>query len=198
MDAAIAVTLCHGVTNPQSSGLGGGLFMVIYTGNDTYTLNAREIAPSQADPVMYETDPKAAVKGNDDDFGVTLCFLVFWLQDEKMPVSFYLSFWSFFVLGWKRVPHLHLSYTRNASVLFLSCFVIKNGYEFCLKGGMAVGVPGEVAGLWSAHQKFGKVEWSELVGPVRELAEKGFSVSTQLAKSFKEYEKKIKEDSIMR
>lgn len=63
MDAAVAVTLCHGVTNPQSSGLGGGLFMVIYTGNETWAVNAREIAPALADPVVYERDPNAASRG---------------------------------------------------------------------------------------------------------------------------------------
>ena len=38
----------------------------------------------------------------------------------------------------------------------------------------AVGVPGTVAGLYLAHQKYGKLPWAELVQPAVDLAEKGF------------------------
>ncbi|MES2813004.1 MAG: gamma-glutamyltransferase [Bacteroidota bacterium] len=40
----------------------------------------------------------------------------------------------------------------------------------------AIGVPGTVAGLYLAHQKYGKLPWSELVQPAVELAKKGFSM----------------------
>lgn len=63
VDAAIIMTLCSGLTNPQSSGLGGGLFMVIYTGNETHTVNARETAPINVDPTVYTQDPMASLKG---------------------------------------------------------------------------------------------------------------------------------------
>lgn len=61
-----------------------------------------------------------------------------------------------------------------------------------------MGVPGELAGLWDVHQKFGKVPWSELVQPVRLLAEEGFAVSPQLARSLQEHANKIKGDSVLR
>jgi len=38
----------------------------------------------------------------------------------------------------------------------------------------AVGVPGTVAGLYLAHQKYGKLTWNELVQPAVDLAKKGF------------------------
>lgn len=57
-----------------------------------------------------------------------------------------------------------------------------------------MGVPGELAGLWEAHQRSGKVAWAELVGIVREVADNGFTVSAQLAKTLKEHEGKIKGD----
>ncbi|MBL0051824.1 MAG: gamma-glutamyltransferase [Bacteroidetes bacterium] len=41
----------------------------------------------------------------------------------------------------------------------------------------AVGVPGTVAGLYLAHQKYGKLPWQELVQPAVDLAKKGFIMS---------------------
>ena len=48
-------------------------------------------------------------------------------------------------------------------------------------GHLAVGVPGTVAGLWEAHQRFGSLEWWELVAPALELAE-GFEVRERQAR----------------
>ena len=45
----------------------------------------------------------------------------------------------------------------------------------------AAGVPGSVAGMWSAHQQFGSVAWAELLAPAIELAENGFLVDESLA-----------------
>lgn len=43
-----------------------------------------------------------------------------------------------------------------------------------LIGSQAAGVPGTVAGLWQAHQRFGSLPWRDLVMPAATLAEVGF------------------------
>jgi gamma-glutamyltranspeptidase/glutathione hydrolase len=43
-----------------------------------------------------------------------------------------------------------------------------------LIGAQAAGVPGTVAGLWEAHQRYGRLPWKDLVMPAVRLAEEGF------------------------
>ncbi|HEX5789420.1 MAG TPA: gamma-glutamyltransferase [Woeseiaceae bacterium] len=50
-----------------------------------------------------------------------------------------------------------------------------------LTGHLAVGVPGAVAGLWAAHQRFGKLHWQDVVMPAVLLARDGFTVHPNLA-----------------
>lgn len=45
------------------------------------------------------------------------------------------------------------------------------------KGLLSVGVPGTVAGLYQAHQKYGKLPWPELVQPAIDQAKNGFPMS---------------------
>jgi gamma-glutamyltranspeptidase/glutathione hydrolase len=49
-------------------------------------------------------------------------------------------------------------------------------------GHLAVGVPGSVAGMFEAHQKYGKLPWSELVEPAIRIAEKGYILTDLDAK----------------
>ncbi len=52
-----------------------------------------------------------------------------------------------------------------------------------LVGIRAAGVPGTVAGLWEAHQKFGTRSWSSLLRPAIAYAEQGFEVHPKKAKA---------------
>jgi len=51
-------------------------------------------------------------------------------------------------------------------------------------GGMAVGVPGTVAGLEAIHKKFGTLPWKDLVQPAIDLARNGYVVTPKQQKSF--------------
>ena len=54
-----------------------------------------------------------------------------------------------------------------------------NVTDMSVVGHLAAGVPGTVAGLWEAHQRFGSLPWDDLVEPSIRLAE-GFEVTARL------------------
>ena len=118
VDASIAAQLVLNLVEPQSSGLGGGAFMLYYQAADRtlFTLDGRETAPAAAGPAHF-------------------------LNADGTP------------LKW-----------REAVV-----------------GGRAVGVPGTLHLLYTAHRRFGNYPWSSLFGPAIALAEEGFKVSPRLA-----------------
>ena len=57
-DAMVAVQAVLGLVEPQSSGLGGGAFLVYYdaASGEITTLDGRETAPTAATPTMFQTD----------------------------------------------------------------------------------------------------------------------------------------------
>jgi gamma-glutamyltranspeptidase/glutathione hydrolase len=60
-------------------------------------------------------------------------------------------------------------------------------------GGLAVGVPGTVAGLFAVHEKLGSLPFSELIQPAIDLAKKGVLVTKKQAKRLAHYRKLFKE-----
>jgi gamma-glutamyltranspeptidase/glutathione hydrolase len=60
VDAAIAAHAVLGLVEPQSSGLGGGGFMVVHTRADgrTTVFDGRETAPATASPQLFDVDGK--------------------------------------------------------------------------------------------------------------------------------------------
>ncbi|EEQ40353.1 Gamma-glutamyltranspeptidase family protein [Clavispora lusitaniae] len=62
-DAAVTVALCIGSVNSHSSGIGGGGFIVSSRGNESITIDAREMAPARAHKHMYDGAPLRAQFG---------------------------------------------------------------------------------------------------------------------------------------
>lgn len=54
-------------------------------------------------------------------------------------------------------------------------------------GGLAVGVPGTIAGIFAVHEKLGSLPIEELIQPVIDLANRGYVVTHQQADRFAQY-----------
>ncbi|KAI0645531.1 gamma-glutamyltranspeptidase [Trametes meyenii] len=70
VDAIVSTTLCIGVVNMFSSGIGGGGFMTVRippsspnTSSEVFTVDFRETAPALSNKTMYVDNPKAALWG---------------------------------------------------------------------------------------------------------------------------------------
>ena len=119
VDAAVAVQAVLGLGEPQSSGIGGGAFLMHYeaaTGKIT-AFDGRETAPAGATPDMFLNPDGSQMK-----------------------------------------------------------------YFEAVTSGRATGVPGAVAMLGVAHERFGRRPWNELFGPAIRLAEQGFAVPGRLGR----------------
>jgi gamma-glutamyltranspeptidase/glutathione hydrolase len=60
-------------------------------------------------------------------------------------------------------------------------------------GHLAAGVPGTVAGMWAAHERFGTRPWSELLAPAIRLAEEGVVVDAYTATTLREHAERLRE-----
>lgn len=117
VDAAIATQLMLGLVEPQSSGIGGGAFMLHWQAKQQLltSFDGREVAPAAATPQLFTEQGKT--------------------------------------MDW-----------REAYV-----------------GGKSVGVPGVIAMLYQAHQRYGKLSWAALFDDTITRAEQGFQVSSRTA-----------------
>ncbi len=67
-------------------------------------------------------------------------------------------------------------------------------------GGMAIGVPGSIAGVFEAQRKFGKLSIKEIIQPVIDLANNGVVVTKKEAKRIARFQKifrKVNKDTIL-
>lgn len=119
IDAAIAVQNMLTLVEPQSSGIGGGAFIMYWDAQSQqlYTLDARETAPAGVDMNLF-------------------------LDSEGEPER----------------------------------------WIDAIVGGRAVGTPGLLKGLATAHERWGNLAWADLFTATIETAEHGFVVSPRLAR----------------
>ena len=120
VDALVAAQTVLAVVEPQSSGLGGGGFLLHWNAQHRHldVLDGREQAPGSSQP---------------DDL----------LQADGDPLSW-------------RLASSQLS---------------------------AIGIPGTVALLWDAHQRWGHLPWKNTFQPAISLAQKGFRTTPRLLRS---------------
>lgn len=115
VDAAIAVQMVLTLVEPQSSGIGGGTFLLHWDGSDVAALDGRERAPAGAGEDLF-------------------------LGPDGNPIPF----------------------------------------GDAVRSGLSVGVPGTIAMLKVAHDRFGRLPWAELFTPAITLASEGFAISPRL------------------
>jgi gamma-glutamyltranspeptidase/glutathione hydrolase len=103
--------------------------------------------------VMAVTLPRAGNIGGDG-------FMLVWLPDRKKAL----------VVDFRSVA---------PQAAKLDLYLDKDGKESnrASRGWIAPGVPGTVAGLWLAHQRWGKRPWKELLQPAIDMADKGYVLS---------------------
>jgi len=77
-----------------------------------------------------------------------------------------------------------LDFRERAPACSTSDMFVRDGEvvsELTVRSGLAVAVPGEVAGLWALHQRFGRLPWAQVVAPAVALARE-FEVDHELAR----------------
>lgn len=87
---------------------------------------------------------------------------------------------------------------REVAPLKISEDMYKPNTTSSYEGGLSIAVPTEVKGLWELHQKYGVLSWKTLIKPSIDLAEKGFTVPSYLAKVLIAREEKIRNIKLFR
>ncbi|RSH76527.1 uncharacterized protein EHS24_005516, partial [Apiotrichum porosum] len=167
VDAAITSTLCVGLLNGFSAGIGGGGFALVSIPPATADDDAE--SPAHGDPEdEYAFDVKDHENAEDDGgvlFQNGAAAAAAGKNKPKPPAR----------------PNVMAIDFRETSPAASTAKMYKKDRGASQVGGLAVGVPGELRGLEAAHKLYGKVPWAELVQPVADLARQ-WQVSRELAR----------------
>jgi gamma-glutamyltranspeptidase len=152
VDAAVATALCLGVANPASSGIGGGMFMVVYSDRDHHEkrwnhLPERPKFIDARDQTINQQQSSLDSKGNTMKMMEVIDARE--VAPEMATVDMYLN------------PN--------------------NPPMASTRGGLAIAVLGELRGLELAHARHGSLDWATVVEPAFRLARDGVIVSKTLA-----------------
>lgn len=66
---------------------------------------------------------------------------------------------------------------RETAPAALTSDIFSDNHELTQRGALAVGVPGELAGYWEAHKKFGRLPWAALLEPTIKICRDGYNMS---------------------
>ncbi|KAK6123447.1 hypothetical protein DH2020_042812 [Rehmannia glutinosa] len=153
VDAAVAATLCLGVVGPSFSGIGGGGFMLVRSSSG----DAKVFDMREMAPGRASKIRSEVASGG---FGGILVFNG--LMGRRCGL---------------RANHQIYSYTVCVEDMF------GGDRSKWQSGPLSIAFPGQIAGLFTAHQKYGKIPWETLVKPAENLARNGFNISSSLFNS---------------
>jgi gamma-glutamyltranspeptidase/glutathione hydrolase len=95
----------------------------------------------------------------------------------------------FMLIYWTRAHRLYgLDYRERAPMSANPETYMRNGKpdeELARRGGLAVAVPGELAGLDTARRRFGTMKFSELAASATKLARDGFPITPHMAEDIR-------------
>jgi len=170
VDAAIASALCLGVVNPASSGMGGGGFMLIHM-DPKKKKNKQTNSISSSETNNIESDD-TEINVSSDQKGEE--------ENNNIKITEFIDA--------REVAPSASTYDMFESL----------PSKASLEGPLAIGVWGELRGLFLAHSRHGSVPWKDLVEPSMILARDGVKVTKELAKEILDVKSKISKFDTLR
>lgn len=87
---------------------------------------------------------------------------------------------------------------RETAPLAASQEMFHGNPNFAKRGPLAAGVPGELAGYWAAHQRFGRLPWTKLIEPSLRICADGYNMSQHQQNALETAEEYIRKDETLR